>query len=677
MTTLGESGATYRAALERLSAARGVLTAYTDAFGERRVATDEALARVLAALGSPAGSEAEALRSLRRLDDERRRRWIEPVIVSWIGRRSSAAISPPEKTGGRIEWSIRLEAGGEVGGIASLARLTRQGRPVLPLPASLPPGYHALRLRVGRERIKTTIIRAPPRAYAPERAGSEWGLFCPAYALRSERNWGVGDLSDLRALASWGRSLGGRVVATLPMLASHLGHGGSYFDPSPYVPVSRLFWNELFVDATLMPEFERCAEARRLVNSWGFRREAASLRRLELVDYRRAAALKRRVLDCLAETFFAGGGERSPVFTRFMAENPLARDYAAFRAEEEHARTRRYHLYAQYAAWIQLTALGAGLHAAGDRLYLDMPVGVSERGFDVRRFPRVFARGVSAGAPADAMFTSGQDWRFPPMHPEGCREGCHAYFRACLGSHMRHADVLRLDHVMMLHRLFWIPQGMPADEGLYVRYPSEEMYAILCLESHRHRCRLVGENLGTVPPEVNEALRRRRLLGLYVAQCEARAAGRALRPLPRECVASLNTHDLPPIAAFLSGRDIGERARLGVLESRRRRQERAARGRVRKALVAFLRAKRLLPRGRDDAGAVRDALHEWLGRSESRLMLVNIEDLWLETRCQNVPGTIDEHPNWRRKLRKTLEEIVGNRRVERLLKRIDGARRGR
>jgi 4-alpha-glucanotransferase len=307
-------------------------------------------------------------------------------------------------------------------------------------------------------------------------------------------------------------------------------------------------------------------------------------------------------------------------------------------------------------------------------LYLDLPVGVSPHGFDTWRHRGLFAA-CATGAPPDPYFTGGQNWGFPPMHPDACREDGYGYLRACLRFHMLHAEYLRLDHVMAFRRLFWIPSGLSAADGVYVRYRDEELYAVLCLESHRNRCRLVGENLGTVPAEVNAALTRHDLCGLYVGQYEMQPTRPALRPVPRNCVVSVNTHDMPPIARMWSAGDVDDRIGLGMLEKKRRGAERRTRERMKRALIAFLRAERLLGKGRPDLASVRDALLRFLARSPADFVLVNLEDLWLETTWQNIPGTMREHPNWRRRLRLTLEEIEGDGEIGRVLRMVDRARK--
>jgi 4-alpha-glucanotransferase len=570
---------------------------------------------------------------------------------------------------------------------------------LVPLPTDLPEGYHTLRVRAEGERFRSAVIAAPVKAFRHPRGGRgrEWGIFCPAYALRSARNGVMGDLTDLRRLASWGVSLGGRVLGTLPLLATHTGERGGPFDPSPYSPVSRLAWNETYVDPVRAPGFEGCAAARRVLASAEYRGDAARLGRGGLVDYRRAAGLKRRVLEPLAEYFFSHAGEATRAFREFLVQNPLMREYAEFQATTEargeawstwpsrmregtlrrgdfDGRAARYHLFAQFAAWLEMLALGAELKASGAMLYLDLPVGVSPHGFDTWRHRGLFAA-CATGAPPDPYFTGGQNWGFPPMHPDACREDGYGYLRACLRFHMLHAEYLRLDHVMAFRRLFWIPSGLSAADGVYVRYRDEELYAVLCLESHRNRCRLVGENLGTVPAEVNAALTRHDLCGLYVGQYEMQPTRPALRPVPRNCVVSVNTHDMPPIARMWSAGDVDDRIGLGMLEKKRRGAERRTRERMKRALIAFLRAERLLGKGRPDLASVRDALLRFLARSPADFVLVNLEDLWLETTWQNIPGTMREHPNWRRRLRLTLEEIEGDGEIGRVLRMVDRARK--
>jgi 4-alpha-glucanotransferase len=288
-----------------------------------------------------------------------------------------------------------------------------------------------------------------------------------------------------------------------------------------------------------------------------------------------------------------------------------------------------------------------------------MPLGTHREGYDVWRYQGLYALGAAGGAPPDPVFTQGQNWGFAPIHPERSREQGHAYWIAYLRHHLRYARMLRFDHVMGLHRLYWVPEGLPASEGAYVRYPAEEFYAVLCLESQRHQAVIVGENLGTVPPEVDGALARHGVTGMYVAQYEFRPPPRRpLRPIPRDVVAGVNTHDMPPFHAWFRGADLEDRQQLGLLTRANVQRER----RLRRLIIAALRKSLPTSGGFVDnssqAGILLWRLLKALAGSEARYLLLNLEDLWLEVLPQNVPGTSSERVNWRRRLRLSMEEVV-------------------
>jgi len=294
--------------------------------------------------------------------------------------------------------------------------------------------------------------------------------------------------------------------------------------------------------------------------------------------------------------------------------------------------------------------------AEGGGLYLDLPLGVHPDGYDVWADRASFALDVAAGAPPDSFFTAGQNWGFAPLHAERIRENGYAYLRACLAHHLEAASTLRIDHVMSLHRLFWIPSGMETKDGVYVRYKAEEMYAVLTLASMRHRSMLVGEDLGLVPPPVRPAMRRHGVLGMHVVQYELRPdAANPLDPPRPDAVASLNTHDMPPFAAWLEGLDITDREDLGLLDTSQAAWDRGIRGAQRRALLTFLRRQGLPAEDTLDSLLFFTLVH--LRRQPAPLLLVNVEDLWLETSPQNVPGTALERPNWRRKLRYPLQRF--------------------
>jgi len=694
--------------LQQLARLYGVQTAYYDFKHQRQQASPEALLPVLRALGAPVGHLGDVPAALRMRRQALCKRFVEPVAVAWEGGPLALELRMSTKLASqRIRCHLRLENGEprvwtcDPELLPALEATEVEGaryvRKKLAVPGTLPPGYHRLTLEIQGRAFETMIISAPLKAYAaPGRPTSRvWGVFLPLYALHSRRSWGCGDFSDLEALMGWVTKLGGGLVATLPFLASFLEEP---FDPSPYVPASRLFWNEFFVDVTRVPERERCPAAQTLLSSSGVQAELEALRSSPLVDYRRQMELKRQMLEELARCFFAERSERHASFRRFLEAHPTVEDYARFRAagERQHSpwpqwpqrlrdgllkpgdydeEAKRYHMYAQWLAHEQIQSLSTRARSAGLGLYLDLPLGVHPYGYDVWRERAVFASDVTGGAPPDAFFTKGQNWGFPPFHPEEIRAEGYRYAIACLRHLLQHAGILRIDHVMGLHRLFWVPRGLEARQGVYVRYPAEELYALLALESHRHQALILGENLGTVPRYIRPTMARHNIHRMYVMQYELSAEpDRPLRAIGRDAVASLNTHDMPPFAAFWQGLDIQDRLEMDLLDEVGAQRERKKRQTLKRALARYLKRKGR-PEGTATGRAVLEALLAHLSASPARVVLVNLEDLWLERQPQNVPGTQAERANWQRKARYSLEAICEMPRVCGTLRQIDRLRR--
>lgn len=674
-------------ALRQLAALYGVQTAYYDTRHHRQQTERDILLVTLRLLGAPIATADDVPAALRARRQALWQRGVEPVVVAWDGQPARLTLRlPASGASGVLACHLRTETGEEQRWDDHLDRLpTRRTTVVegtayltkrLDLPEGLPLGYYQLTLDTTERQFETLLIVAPPRAYTfPDDAThKEWGAFLPAYAMHSERSWGSGDFTDLEALAAWLAELGGGVMATLPLLSAFLDEP---FDWSPYAPASRLFWNEFYIDVTRAPGLEECAAAQTLLGSAEMRTALAELQQAPLVDYRRQMALKRRVLEALAHWFFSSPAAPQADFQHFVATHPAVEDYARFRAagERQHAPwpawpaplrdgvlspadydepARRYHLYVQWVAHAQLTAFAEHSRAAGVKLYLDLPLGVHAASYDVWRERAIFVREASTGAPPDTFFTRGQNWGFPPLHPDAIRQQGYRYFIAYLRHQLRHIGLLRLDHVMGLHRLFWIPQGLEARQGVYVHYAAAEFYAIVTLESHRHQVCIVGENLGTVPAYVNTTMARHHLHRMHVAQYEITpAAHAALRPVAQHVVASLNTHDMPPFAAFWQGLDIADRVAMGLLSPEEAHHEQQHRQGLLEALQSFLRQQGWLSEA--DLTAVVRAFLAFLSASPAQVVLVNLEDLWLETQPQNVPGTYDERPNWQRKARHRLE----------------------
>jgi 4-alpha-glucanotransferase len=678
----------------------GVQPAYHDFQGRRRPASPGAILQAAQLLGAQVETADDVPEAVRARLVELSNRVVEPVIIGSPSTRTRFEIRLPEpRTSRRTSCVLRLEDGTERRWWVDLgdhrARTEElDGRRFLTaevlLPRPLPLGYHEIAVECAASVEKALLISAPARAWSePAR---RWGVFLPLYALHTAASWGSGDFSDLQQLRHWVSTLGGDMVGILPVLPLYQD---APFDPSPYAPVSRLFWHEFYVDPRRSPELATCRSAQRMLASTEFQTAISALRKDPLVDYQTLGVLRRRVLEALARSLAHRDSSRSEQFREYVATHPYLRDYAAFRAVSEKRRRRWPEwpeplrggaiaasdydpdalLYHQYAQWLSEQQVGSGSDArTTPGLCLDLPLGVHAAGYDPWRFRDTFVARAAAGAPPDALFTQGQNWQIPPLHPESIRKQGYRYVIDCLRHQLSHASMLRLDHAMGLHRLYWIPEGRSTHDGVYVRYHSEELYAILSLESHRHRAAIVGENLGIVPRHVNRALRRHGVHTMSVVQYEARAhATRPLRRVAATSVATLNTHDMPPFAGYLRGRDLDDRAQRGLSNGGTIARERAVRRQVRRALADFFRARRQARGVVDEGALVADALM-WLAESPAALVLVNMEDLWDETEPQNLPGTGTEHPNWRRKARRSLEQLQDDPRVHGLLRAIGACR---
>ncbi len=695
--------------LYQLAQLYGVQTAYYDVCHCRQPASIESLLAVLRSLGAPVVTLQDIPQAWRERRQAMWQRPLEPVIVAWDNGPNLVDIRLPTSAAeDTLNYHLKLETGEELRGewrgadqtIFEAAELegARYVIKRLPLPSGLPWGYHQLVLEVTGRLAESLVISAPVKAYMPpeEVANRSWGVFLPLYSLHLKSSWASGSFSDLEELICWIGGMGGHTVATLPLLAAFMNGD---IEASPYLPASRLLWNEFYLDINKVPELPEYSSARALLASPSFKDEVRILRKSPLVDYRQQMALKRKTLQELSRCFFSQESGRLGDLRQFTEANPLVDDYARFRATAEKQgspwrlwpqplrdgvlgegdyddENRRYHLYVQWLAHQQMANIAERARENGLQLYLDLPLGVHPDGYDVWRERDAFIIDTSAGAPPDAVFTKGQNWGFPPLQPEKVREHGYRYVIAYLRHHLRHAGILRIDHVMGLHRLFCIPDGTEPGQGVYLRYRAEELYAILALESRRNKTTLVGEDLGTVPPYVRPAMKKHGFHRMYVVHYElATELRKGLPKITPNSVASLNTHDMPPFAAFWQGLDIEERYQLGLLDKASAKREKATYKKMREALFAFLKDGGWLKEAEDGIPEVIKACLSFLATSQAKIVLVNLEDLWLETQPQNVPGTKAEYPNWRRKARYTFEEFCQMPQVVDTLRTVDKLRR--
>ncbi|OGO25375.1 MAG: 4-alpha-glucanotransferase [Chloroflexi bacterium RBG_16_50_9] len=694
--------------LHRLARLYGVQTAYYDIFHQRQIASAESLLVMLRSLGAPVASFEDVPQAWREKRQALWRRLIEPVTVARQGESPLIKVYLPSGSDeAPLDCSLELETGeqncwscpGKDLPVILTTELENNRYFVkeLALPDNLPLGYHRLKVANKGRQAESLIISTPSHGYSTAVSERVWGLFLPLYALHSRESWGCGDFSDLERLAVWVAGKGGQIAATLPILTTF---SEDDFHPAPYLPISRLLWNEFFLDINRVPELKECPAAQELISSSPFQDEIEALRRLRLVDYARQMALKRKILEELSRCLFAGGSRRLEELHQFIKANPLVDDYAGFRAtfEKQGApwkawpkplcdgtlatgdyveETKRYHLYAQWLTHQQMEKVSAAAGENNIKLYLDLPLGVHPDGYDVWREREAFLTGATAGAPPDAVFTCGQNWDFPPLHPQQIREDGYRYLRACLQHQLRYAGILRIDHVMGLHRLFCIPRGIKASQGVYLHYRAEELYAILSLEAYYRKAIIVGEDLGMVPGYVRPAMKKHGFYGMYVLHYElASNPKKGGLPVPRNSVASLNTHDMPPFASFWEGHDIPQRRRLSLVDEAGARQEQASRQEMVEALKASLRRHGWLGESAADTLSVLKVCLSFLADSQAQFILVNLEDLWLEMQPQNIPSTVDEYPNWRQKARYSFEEFCRMPGVLEILDTISGLRHG-
>jgi 4-alpha-glucanotransferase len=616
----------------------GVHTRYTDGLRRHVTVVPETLVRVCAALGAPIARPADAAEALRAHRASRDTALVPPVLVAWDG-----ALPPlPISGDAPVHAELHLE----------------DGR-VAPLGSPLPSGYHRLVVEAAGRRDTCTVIAAPVQAWRRPGPGSHrsWGVGTQLAALRSARSRSLGDLRDLESLCRWVGDRGGDLVTVLPLLPTF---NSKPPEPSPYSPVSRLFWSELIVD---------------LVDLEGAHRPSD---RPTTLDVTRGDAEVRAALAGHPVPDASLVDDELARYARFRgAQARLGRNWRDWPAQaragtlEPHdvdAEEQRFHLVAQTLVRRQLQDLRTRLDHDGFRLGLDLAVGVHSDGYDPWSRQTLFADGMAVGAPPDAGFPSGQDWGFAPVLPDASRREGHRYLAASIGLQAGLAGVLRVDHIMAWTRLYWIPHGLGLHEGTYVSYPAEELFAILTLESDRNRCEVVGENLGTVPREIDAALPRHRIWGMYLAQFQA-SDGRTLTPPAAAKIALVGTHDTPTFAGWLAGNDIAERVRYGLLA------EQAAPGvREERSRTTHWLAERLGCRVEEPHAFLAELL-AWLGRSDSPLVVPWLEDLWLESQAVNLPGTrSSERPNWQRPMRRLLDEVFTDPEVDGLIRRLHRAR---
>jgi len=637
-----------------------------------------------------------------------------------------------------VKWQLIDESGNPLqegqagpGLFATEVKFIDGGRRVrveLPAPTGLPLGYYDFILRaeglVGGSTGTLRLIVAPRQCYVPtslEVGQRYWGLALQLYSLSSGRNWGCGDFTDLNQVVEWaGKRLGAGLVGLNPL---HAIRNTAPHHTSPYTPYNRLALNELYIDLERLPEFFASEDAQKLYRSPEFQAKLQALRDNRRVDYDAIASAKRAMLDLAYRQFLKeayDGAEpdiepktaRAKLLERFIqSEGEALELYATFQTLEEerrliqsktvtwqewpkqflspgsaareygrrHRKRIRFFQYIQWIASEQLNEVLRTANAAGMPIgiYNDLALGAERTGAEAWMYQSVLALGADCGAPPDDFAPEGQNWGLPPVNPVALRPSRYELLIQLLRRTMRFGGAIRLDHVMALSRLFWIPKGKSAAEGTYVHYPFEELLSIIALESVRSKTLVIGEDLGTVTDLVREQLAKARVLSYRVFYFERRGDGTWKSPgeYPQQALAVAGTHDLPTLTGFWSGEDIQVRAGLGAFKDEAaRRQAWEERQRDKTRMLATLEQEGLLPTGMSDEAtavpamtpALCRAIHAYLARTPSWLVLANLEDGLEEISQTNLPGTVENHPNWRRKYASRIDNLIDDERLREL-----------
>jgi 4-alpha-glucanotransferase len=696
-------------ALVALARAHGVATEYWDWQGGHVTVPEATVRAVLTALDVDVSSATAIAASQADAELLAWRRMLPPTVVCRAG--SSVWVPVHVPHGEHVQVWAELEDG-------SRRTLVQQDRWVDPrlvdgrqvgeatfeVPADLPLGWHTLHARGDSVQAQATLVVTPARLELPAAvAGDErcWGFMTQLYAVRSRRSWGVGDLADLAELAVWsGADLGADFVLVNPL---HAAEPAAPMEPSPYLPTTRRFVNPLYIRVEDVPEVAYMPAAERQLLEWQSESAQAD-NTAGTIDRDAAWAAKRSALESVYqlprtlararafEQFVAGQGEGLQSFATWCALAEVhgprwttwpveLRDRASreVAAEAERLAPRvEFYCWLQWLADEQLAAAQRRALLAGMRLGIvhDMAVGVHPEGADAWSLGAALARGVTVGAPPDAFNQQGQDWSQPPWRPDQLAELGYAPYRDMLRTVLRHAGGLRVDHVLGLFRLWWVPEGAGPEAGTYVRYDHEALVGILALEAHRSGAVVVGEDLGVVEPWVRDYLAERGVFGTSILWFEKDGEGRPLDPESwRElCLATVATHDLPPTAGYLAGEHIALRERLGLL-TRAPEEERAVDEADRARVLELLRDRGLLRDGATEHEVV-EALHRFLTWTPARLVGVSLADAVGDRRTVNQPGTHEQYPNWRLPLADPqghpvlLEELFESRRARSLARAV-------
>ena len=701
--------------IEQLGGLVGFHSSYTDAFGEQVMTSDKSRLTLLKAMGFKLDDKS-LTEKIMLLNQQKWLNMLPAVHIAKIEEKQhTIMVSLPKAENLLLNWNIITELGNNISGSINLSDLqlideikidkSKYYQYQLFLPP-LEQGYHQLSISMGNVQATCPLIFAPKRCYSPQESSAKkiWGYTAQLYSLRSHNNWGIGDFTDLFQLVEKSVEQQASIIGLNPL---HPLYQQNPAHRSPYSPSSRCFLNPLYIDVTNAPNFDYCESAQKKVRSKIFQQNIADAKASEFIDYPAVAKLKFEITEMLFEDFCDNkkGIYQSKLgeFNDFKEKNgnDLQR-FATFHALNEHfdladhnvsgwsdwptsfhdptsdnvskfmlcyAKRIDYFCFLQWIADQQLKAVTQYTVDKGMAigLYLDLAVGCDGAGVDVWSNKEVYVAGASIGAPPDGLNPLGQNWGLAPINPVELQKKGYQPLAKALQSSMKYAGALRIDHILGLMRQYWVAPGMNASEGVYISFPFDDILRVIALESHRNNCVVIGEDLGNVPHDFSDTIQQAGLLSFKVMFFERWQSGLFKRPenFPVQSIVTVSTHDTPTLAGWWQGRDLEWREQLNLYPNREAgNTERNARPGERQNLIAALNDLHVIDMSKAPQQKpvlmnteLSTAVQKYLAISPSHIQLIPLEDALEITEQVNIPGTIDQHPNWLQKLPVMLEDI--------------------
>lgn len=720
--------------IEKLADLVGFHHSYIDSYGNTVFAKDEARQSLLQAMGYDLSSDSVLEQQIKVLNEQNWRNLLPATHIAHSEVEDHLIqVSLPIAASDSITWQVITEEGEKLSATRTLAELKKvdetylDGEHFVKYQLNLPTlaqGYHQLEVSYAEHTAQCNLIFAPKTCYSPQEASSEkmWGYAAQLYSLRSENNWGMGDFGDLQNLVEKSAKQGVSAIGLNPL---HPLYPNNPAHRSPYSPTSRCFLNVMYIDVSAVPNYQHCQAAQQRFDSDEFQAKLAFAKDTQLIDYPAVADVKYQILELLFSDFTlidnaeanekllaefadfkAKQGEDLLRLTTFDAlyeyfreqdehaygwkmwpeayQKPNSDQVRAF--QNSHADRINYFAFLQWLAHRQLTQVADIAKEQGMPvgLYLDLAVGCDGSGVDVWCDKEVYVSGAAVGAPPDAMNTLGQDWGLTPINPVALKAQGYLPLVKALRSNMQYAGALRIDHILGLMRQYWVAPGMKADEGVYITFPLEDILRIIALESRRENCVVIGEDLGNVPDGFGEIMAAAGLLSYKVLFFERWESGLFMRPelYPAQSMVTVSTHDLPTLSGWWTGRDLQWRQQLNLYPNDEMGpQERASRIVDREQLVAALDDLHVIDMSKAPAQAPAQmntelsiAVQKYMAQAPSHIQLIPLEDALEIVEQVNIPGTIDEHPNWRQKLPVLLEDFFQQNSVAAIAEAMQQAR---